>query len=172
MQQQYAQSVKCQTATGSVLLKILEPLPDIPVSQPYFATVCQAMLAVQRRFSSIGRVSTKNKRPPDTDVPTVMDSNGNQVIQVEPGVTAPVDAVMRPYDTAMTGPGCLSMFNNAGAMSGKRFVRTSKPAAGSSLNVSAACCLSPCTTNLITCTHHCLRLFLMHAADLLGGTVC
>ena len=62
------------------------------------------------------------------------------MVQVEPGVTAPVDAVMMPMETAMSGPGCLSMFNSAGAMSGKRFVRTAKPAAGSSLNVSTACC--------------------------------
>lgn len=68
-----------------------------------------------------------------------MDSHGNQMVQVEPGVTAPVDAVMMPMETAMSGPGCLSIFNSAGTMSGKRFVRTAKPAAGSSLNVSIAC---------------------------------
>ena len=61
------------------------------------------------------------------------------MIQVEPGVTAPVDAVMMPMETAMSGAGCLSMFNSAGVTSGKRFVRTAKPAAGSSLNVSATC---------------------------------
>ena len=61
------------------------------------------------------------------------------MIQVEPGVTAPVDAVMMPMETAMSGAGCLSMFNSAGATSGKRFVRTAKPAAGSSLNVSTTC---------------------------------
>ena len=66
-----------------------------------------------------------------------MDSHGNQMVQVEPGVTAPVDAVMMPMEHAMSGAGCLSMFNSAGTTSGKRFVRTSKPAAGSSLNVSS-----------------------------------
>ena len=65
-----------------------------------------------------------------------MDSHGNRMIQVEPGVTAPEDAVMMPLEHAMSGPGCLSLFNSAGATAGKRFVRTARPAAGSSLNVS------------------------------------
>ena len=96
----------------------------------------KVVVAIQRRLSSAHRAPSKNRR--SIDLPTTVDSHGNEMVQVEPGVTAPVDAVMMPFETAMSGPGCLSMFNSAGATSGKRFVRTAKPAAGSSLNVSTA----------------------------------
>ncbi|KAL3149993.1 hypothetical protein ABBQ38_013349 [Trebouxia sp. C0009 RCD-2024] len=84
-----------------------------------------------RRLSSAHRAPSKNRH---LDLPTTMDSHGNRMIQVEPGVTAPEDAVMMPLEHAMSGPGCLSLFNSAGATAGKRFVRTARPAAGSSLN--------------------------------------
>lgn len=121
----------CQNAIKSHPSTIQKPCRHICV---LFSTV-QRCFAVQRRLSSAGRAPRQSKRPPDSDLPTVMDRHGNQMVQVEPGVTAPVDAVMMPMDAVMSGPGCLSMFNNAGTTSGKRFVRTSKPAAGSSLNV-------------------------------------
>lgn len=93
----------------------------------------KAIISLQRRLSSAHRAPSRKR---SLDLPTTMDSHGNRMVQVEPGVTAPVDAVMMPMDHVMSGPGCLSLFNSAGAMSGKRFVRTAKPAAGSSLNVS------------------------------------
>lgn len=83
-----------------------------------------------RRLSS-NRTASKNRRPPDMAFPTVLDDHGNQVWQVEPGVTAPMDAVMAA-DGPLSAPGCLSIFNSAGVTS-KRFVRISKPQAGSSL---------------------------------------
>jgi len=66
------------------------------------------------------------------------------VVQVEPGVTAPMDAVMAA-EGAVSAPGCLSLFNNAGVTS-KRFVRISKPQAGSSLDVSGKAYASPVKT--------------------------
>ncbi|DBA95460.1 TPA: hypothetical protein ACH3X3_013326 [Trebouxia sp. C0006] len=85
-----------------------------------------------RRLSSANRAPSKSRRPPpDVDLPMVLDANGNQVVEVEPGVTAPRDAVMAA-EGPMSAPGCLSLFNSAGVTS-KRFVRTSKPIAGASL---------------------------------------
>lgn len=83
----------------------------------------------------------------------VLDANGNQVVEVEPGVTAPRDAVMAA-EGPMSAPGCLSLFNSAGVTS-KRFVRTSKPVAGASLTVSS-CPLRPlCSLPAITVCGHC-----------------
>ena len=83
----------------------------------------------------------------------VLDANGNQVVEVEPGVTAPRDAVMAA-EGPMSAPGCLSLFNSAGVTS-KRFVRTSKPSAGASLTVSV-CSLRPlCSLPVMTACDHC-----------------
>ncbi len=83
----------------------------------------------------------------------VLDANGNQVVEVEPGVTAPRDAVMAA-EGPMSAPGCLSLFNSAGVTS-KRFVRTSKPIAGASLTVSV-CSLRPlCSLPAMTVCCHC-----------------
>ena len=67
----------------------------------------------------------------------MVDADGNHMVEVEPGVTAPKDAVMAAGGNP-SAMGCLSIFNNAGAAP-KRFVRMSKPQAGSSLTVSLAC---------------------------------
>lgn len=92
-------------------------------------------LAMQRRLSSANRAPSKSRRPPpDINLPTLVDADGNQMVEVEPGVTAPRDAVMAA-EGAQSAPGCLSLFNTPGLTS-KRFVRMSKPAAGSSLTVS------------------------------------
>ena len=89
-------------------------------------------LGLQRRLSSAKRPLG---RTPRHDLPVTLDGQGNQVVQVEPGVTAPADAVLGTADNKpLSAPGCLSLFNSAAA-SNKYFVRTSKPAAGSSLNV-------------------------------------
>ena len=80
----------------------------------------------------------------------VLDANGNQVVEVEPGVTAPRDAVMAA-EGPMSAPGCLSLFNSSGVTS-KRFVRTSKPIAGASLTVSVCA-----PSGLFAACHHCLR---------------
>jgi hypothetical protein len=83
----------------------------------------------------------------------VLDANGNQVVEVEPGVTAPRDAVMAA-EGPMSAPGCLSLFNSAGVTS-KRFVRTSKPLAGASLTVSV-CFLKPlCSLPAMTVCDRC-----------------
>lgn len=92
-------------------------------------------LAMQRRLSSANRAPSKSRRPPpDINLPMLVDADGNQMVEVEPGVTAPRDAVMAA-EGAQSAPGCLSLFNTPGVTS-KRFVRISKPAAGSSLTVS------------------------------------
>lgn len=85
-----------------------------------------------RRLSSANRAPSKSRRPPpDIKLPMHVDADGNQMVEVEPGVTAPWDAVMAA-EGAQSAPGCLSLFNTPGVTS-KRFVRMSKPAAGSSL---------------------------------------
>lgn len=104
------------------------------ISRPVTAKPSTAM---QRRLSSAKRPPSKQHDRPRHDLPVVIDQQGNHVIEVEPGVTAPADAVLGPKagSQPLSTSGCLSLFNSAAATN-KYFVRTSKPAAGASLNVS------------------------------------
>lgn len=119
----------CQQATYEIEWQLAASYVWWSKLQILSATFC----SLQRRLSSAKRPAD---RAPRHNLPVTVDGHGNQVIEVEPGVTAPADAVLGTADNKpMSAPGCLSLFNSAAA-SNKYFVRTSKPAAGSSLNVS------------------------------------